>query len=315
MIDVFRQRRDRVEQLRREITGAARARRFPGLRDRIEELLELTPHDEVMRRLHATVPWEPGPEVVNSVGMKLMLIKPGIFPMGASQRELGWQHYEGPIHSIEITRGFYLGAYPVTQEQYQKVMGTNPSRFHKVGGCDTRLFPVENVSWEEAVTFCRKLSETLTERQHGRRYRLPTEAEWEYACRAGGDGQPFHFGGALVCTQANFDGRHPYGGSGRGDFLGRTSAVGSYPANVWGLYDMHGNIWEWCHDWFDEKYYRISPRRDPQGPDRGEAKVLRGGSWQSHGRLCRSACRDWVGPAYRSINAGFRVVLVVESFS
>jgi formylglycine-generating enzyme required for sulfatase activity/serine/threonine protein kinase len=311
MLDLFRQRRDRVEQLRREITGAARAHRFPGLRDRIEELLELTPHDDVMRRLHATVPWEPGPEVVNSIGMKLMLIKPGIFRMGAAQQEQGWQHYEGPVHTVEITRGFYLGACPVTQEQYQKVMGTNPSHFRKVGGCDARLFPVENVSWEEALAFCRKLSEMPAERQRGRRYRLPTEAEWEHACRADGESQPFHFGGSLVCTQANFDGRHPYCGSGRGDFLGRTSAVGSYPANVWGLYDMHGNIWEWCSDWFDEKYYRVSPKRDPQGPDRGEARVLRGGSWQSHGRLCRSACRDWVGPAYRSINAGFRVVLVI----
>jgi formylglycine-generating enzyme required for sulfatase activity len=314
MLDVFRQRRDRVEQLRREITGAARANRFPGLRDRIEELLELTPHDEVMRRLHATVPWQPGTEVVNSIGMKLMLIKPGSFRMGAAQGEQGWQHYEGPVHAVEITRGFYLGAYPVTQEQYQKVTGTHPSRFRKVNGCDTRLFPVENISWEEALTFCRKLSELPGERQRGRRYRLPTEAEWEYACRAGGDSQPFHFGGSLVWTQANFDGRHPYSGSGRGDFLGRTSAVGSYPANVWGLYDMHGNVWEWCADWFDERYYRTSPRRDPQGPDRGEARVLRGGSWQSHGRLCRSACRDWVGPAYRSINAGFRAVLVIEPY-
>jgi formylglycine-generating enzyme required for sulfatase activity/serine/threonine protein kinase len=311
MLDLFRQRRDRVEQLRREITGAARAHRFPGLRDRIEELLELTPQDDVMRRLHATVPWEPGEEVVNSIGMKLTFVKPGVFQMGATQRELGWQHYEGPVHAVEITRGFYLGAFPVTQEHYQKVMGTNPSRFRRLGGCDTRLFPVENISWEEAASFCRKLSEMPVERQRGRRYRLPTEAEWEHACRAGGDGQPFHFGVSLVCTQANFDGRHPYGGSGRGDFLGRPSAVGSYPANVWGLYDMHGNIWEWCADWFDENFYRVSPKRDPRGPDRGEARVLRGGSWQSHGRLCRSACRDWVGAAYRSINAGFRVVLVV----
>src|SRR5262249_51241273 len=160
----------------------------------IEELLELTPHDESMRRLHATVPWEPGPEVVNSIGMKLVHIKPGSFRMGAAQGELGWQPYEGPVHTVEIRHGFYLGAYPVTQEQYQKVIGTNPSHFRKAGGCDTRLFPVENVSWEEAAAFCRKLSEMPVEKQRGRRYRLPTEAEWEYACRAGGDGQPFHFG-------------------------------------------------------------------------------------------------------------------------
>jgi formylglycine-generating enzyme required for sulfatase activity/serine/threonine protein kinase len=313
MLDAFRQRRDRVEQLSREVQAAVRACRFAGLRDRIEELLELTPRDEAMRRLLATVPWQPGPEVVNSIGMKLLLIEPGTFRMGAQPGEMGRQESEGPVHTVEITRPFYLGTFQVTQEQYARVMGHNPSHFKTVGGCDTRQFPVESVSWEEAAELCRALSALPAERQRGRSYRLPTEAEWEYACRAGGDGQPFHFGRALVAMQANFDGRHPYGGSGKGSFLGRTCAVGSFPGNAWGLYDMHGNVWEWCADWHAERYYRESPRRDPEGPSRGEAKVLRGGSWQNHGRLCRSACRDWVGPTYRGVNAGFRVVLEVAA--
>jgi formylglycine-generating enzyme required for sulfatase activity/serine/threonine protein kinase len=310
MLELFRLRRDRVAGLRQEILAASRARRFAGLRDRIEELLELTPGDEAMRRLLATVPWEPGPVVVNSAGMRLVLIGPGAFRMGAPPNELGRQAFEGPVHEVEVSTRFYLGAAPVTQEQYQKVMGVNPSHFRKVLGCDTRLFPVENVSWEDAVEFCRRLSELPGERQRGRVYRLPTEAEWEYACRAGTDGLPFHFGHALSAAQANFDGRHPYNGSGRGDFLQRTSPVESYAPNAWGLFDLHGNVWEWCQDFFDEKYYRGSPRRDPTGPARGEARVVRGGSWQNHGRLCRSACRDQVGPRYRSVNTGFRVVLL-----
>jgi formylglycine-generating enzyme required for sulfatase activity/serine/threonine protein kinase len=311
VLDSFRQRRDRVELLRKEVAAGVRGRRFAGLRDRIEELLALTPGDEATRRLLGVVPWEPGHEVVNTIGMQLVLIQPGAFAMGGAAGELGLQPYEGPVHAVEITGRFYLGACPVTQEQYARVMGKNPSRFASVGGCDTRLFPVENVSHDEAVQFCRKLSELPGERQRGRAYRLPSEAEWEYACRAGGDGLPFHFGRSLVSAQANFDGRHPYGGCGRGEFLQRTCAVGSYPANAWGLHDMHGNVWEWCADWFDERYYRASPRRDPTGPARGEARVLRGGSWQNHGRLCRSACRDWVSPGYRGVNAGFRVALVV----
>jgi formylglycine-generating enzyme required for sulfatase activity/serine/threonine protein kinase len=311
MLDSIRGKRDRVEQLRKEIAGAVCAHRFAGLRDRIEELLEITPADESMRRLCATVPWQPGPEVVNSVGMKLVLIQPGVFRMGSPPSEQGREPCEGPVHDVEISRRFYLGAYQVTQEQYEKVMGVNPSHFRKVGGCDTRVFPVENVSWEDAMAFCRKLSELPAEKQRGRVYRLPTEAEWEYACRAGGNELPFHFGRSLVSAQANFDGRHPYGGSGRGEMLQRTCAVGSYPANLWGLHDLHGNVWEWCSDWYSEKYYRGSPKRDPQGPAQGEGKILRGGSWQNHGRMCRSASRDWVGPTYRGVNAGFRVVLVV----
>src|SRR5262249_50014349 len=149
--------------------------------------------------------------------------------------------------------------------------------------------------------------------RRGRTYRLPTEAEWEYACRAGTE-TPFSvdFGRSLSSAQANFDGRRPYGSAPRGDFLERTSPVGSYAPNAWGLYDVHGNVWEWCRDCYADDYYKNSPRNDPKGPATGSERVLRGGSWQNHARLCRSACRDRAGERYRSLNAGFRVVLEVR---
>ncbi len=303
-LDAVRQRRDRVERLRREVRRAARACRFAGLRDRIDELLELVPDDEEALRLAGVVPWDPGAEVVNSVGMKLVLVPAGKFWMGSPESESGRARDEGPRREVTITRPFYLGAFPVTQEQYRKVTGANPSHFRRALGHDTSDFPVETVSWDDAVAFCRALSELPDERRKGRTYRLPTEAEWEHACRAGTT-TPFAFGRALSSDQANFDGRHPYAAGARGDFLQRTSAVGSYPANAWGLFDMHGNVWEWCGDWYAADSYR---RAAGQGTER----VLRGGSWQNHGRLCRSACRDRAGPGYRSLNTGFRVVMEVS---
>jgi formylglycine-generating enzyme required for sulfatase activity len=146
---------------------------------------------------------------------------------------------------------------------YEKVMGSNPSYFSAKGGgkdnvrgMDTRAFPVETVSWDEAVEFSRRLAALAEEARSGRSYRLPTEAEWEYSCRGGASSyQVFNpFGNSLSPTQANFDGNYPYGGAGKGAYLERTCKVGSYPANGFGLYDMHGNVWEWCADWYDENY-------------------------------------------------------------
>jgi formylglycine-generating enzyme required for sulfatase activity/serine/threonine protein kinase len=312
-LDVVRERRDRVVLLRQEVQRAAKAYRFAGLRDRVEELLDLVPEDEEAQRLLRVVPWEPGPEVVNSVGMKLLLIPAGTFLMGSPESEVGRAADEGPRRRIDISTRFYLGASPVTQEQFQRVTGSNPSRFRVVAGQDTRPFPVENVSWEEANAFCLALSALPEEKRRGRSYRLPTEAEWEYACRGGTEAdQPFSFGWSLSSMQANFDGRHPFGSASKGDFLQRTSEVGSYRANGFGLGDMHGNVWEWCSDWYDACAYRKGPRRDPDGPGTGSERVLRGGSWQNHGRLCRAACRDRAGVGYRSLNAGFRLVMVVR---
>jgi formylglycine-generating enzyme required for sulfatase activity len=140
---------------------------------------------------------------------------------------------------------------------------------------------------------------------------LPTEAEWEYSCRGGAPAyQVFHFGNSLSSTQANFDGTSPYGSAGKGVYLERTCKVGSYGKNRFGLHDMHGNVWEWCSDWYGADYYGKSPRRDPQGPSEGSHRVLRGGGWRLDGRRCRSAFRLGNMPESRRHHLGFRVALV-----
>jgi formylglycine-generating enzyme required for sulfatase activity len=259
--------------------------------------------------------------------MKLVLIQPGTFLMGSPDDEENRGDDEGPMHEVEITRPFYLGVAPVTQEQYERMMGTNPSYFSAKGngkdevrGMDTRAFPVEQVSWEDAVEFARRLAALAEEARSGYTYRLPTEAEWEYCCRGGASSyQVFHFGNSLSSTQANFNCNFPYGEAAEGPTLWRTCKVGSYPANGFGLYDMHGNVWEWCSDWHDEydendenneNYYAASPRQDPQGPKRASDRVLRGGCWHDEGWLCRSANRDRNEPGKRHWLDGFRLAAV-----
>jgi formylglycine-generating enzyme required for sulfatase activity len=239
--------------------------------------------------------------LTTDLGMKLVLVPAGTFLMGSPESETGRRQNEGPQHEVAITRPFYLSAHAVTQGQYAKVMGRNPSK-HDAETGGTPDHPVEYVTWEEAVEFCRRLSE-------GERvYRLPTEAEWEYACRAG-TATAFGFGNALGPTQANFDANFPYGGAPPGRFLEQTTVVAMYPADHFGLHDMHGNVWEWCADWFDSEYYRHSPRRDPLGPPSGKYRVIRGGSWANHAATCRSAHRNGLAPIRRDGCTGFRVVL------
>src|SRR5262249_31361738 len=211
------------------------------------------------------------PRLTNSLGMELVRIPAGKFRMGSLPSEPGRGDDEDE-HEVEITRPFYLGAYEVTQAQYEKIMGHNPSWFHADGGggrgsagLDTAVFPVEYVRWSDAVEFCKRLSARPEERRLRRTYRLPTEAEWEYACRAGTTA-PFHHGPTLDAAQANFDGAG----------LKRTARVGSYSPNACGLYDMHGNVWEWCADWYEADFYRTGPRRGPtcarQGSQRGRRR-------------------------------------------
>jgi formylglycine-generating enzyme required for sulfatase activity len=197
-------------------------------------------------------------------------------------------------------------------------MSENPSGFSKTGSRKDRVkdftdpsnFPVENVSWVDAMKFCEKLSSLPEEKRLGRVYRLPTEAEWEYSCRGAAlTSPPFHFGKDVSARQANFDGRFPYGGAAKGSYLGRTTAVGSYQPNAFGLYDMHGNVLEWCSDWFDEDYYQNSPRQDPKGPKTGSERVCRGGSLSLPGKYCRSALRGMDWPTERNDNIGFRAAL------
>jgi formylglycine-generating enzyme required for sulfatase activity len=161
------------------------------------------------------------------------------------------------------------------------------------------------------VKFCTKLSGLPEEKQKKRVYRLPTEAEWEYACRGGATSKnPFHFGKSLSSDQANFDGNYPYGGAAKRTYLERTCKVGSYQPNGFGLYDMHGNVYEWCSDWYGKDYYGKSPKRDPEGPSEGSVRVIRGGSWCDFGQYCRSAHRNINGPTDRDYYLGFRLALV-----
>jgi formylglycine-generating enzyme required for sulfatase activity len=275
---------------------------------------------EFAEALAEAVPAAPRPlsgRLVNTIGMELVLIPAGRFLMGSPPNEKDRRSDEQQ-HEVEITRPFYLGVYQVTQEEYERIMGRNPSYFSATGGgkdqvkgLDTRRFPVENVSWDDAVAFCRKLSELPAEKAAGRAYRLPTEAEWEYACRGGAPFQhPFHFGPSLSPEQANFDGNFPYGDAPKGPYLQRTTTVGSYPANAFGLHDMHGNVWEWCADWYDADYYQNSPGQDPLGPPLASGRVLRGGGWYDHGRICRSAYRLRYGPDNRNYFYGFRLAAV-----
>ncbi len=248
-------------------------------------------------------------EITNSIGMKLRLIPAGTFMMGSPEGE--GSSDEQPQHEVEITKPFYMGVYEVTQAEYEKVMGKNPSFFKKEQvGKDTGSFPVERVSWYDAVEFCKKLSELASEKRAGRVYRLPTEAEWEYACRGGAKKyQVFAFGNSLSSKQANFNGNYPYGGAEKGKYLERTCKVGSYQENGFGLYDMHGNVCEWCSDFYSDKTYTKGKRTDPTGPTTGDVRSVRGGSRGLSGYTCRSAYRCENAPDYRNLGFGFRIVL------
>jgi formylglycine-generating enzyme required for sulfatase activity len=206
-------------------------------------------------------------------------------------------------HEVEISRPFWMGIFEVTQEEYEKVMKANPSIIR-----DSKDLPVENVTWREAEEFCKQLSDLSDERAANRTYRLPTEAEWEYACRAGAKKYTvFHYGNVLSSAQANFDGKFPYGTTAQGPALNRTVAVGSYQPNAFGLYDMHGNVGEWCADWYGP--YNPQMRKDPAGPALGTERVVRGGAAGSDGLFCRSAFRLSYPPEDRNKSVGFRVVV------
>ena len=256
------------------------------------------------------------PEVkqfTNSIGMKLVRIGAGEFTMGSPIDEKGRQEDEQQ-HRVQISQPFYLGAQEVTQQEYQQVMNINPSHFSKQGvgrfvvaGMDTNLFPVERVSRLDAMEFCRKLSETPQEKAAGRFYRLPTEAEWEFACRSGST-SAMSTSSAWSSHQANFNGTAPYGDGNDGPFLKRPTNVGSYPSNQWLIHDMHGNVWEWCLDPYDASYYKNSPADNPRGPSISRLGIIRGGSWVSAGSTCRSANRHFYEPESRNGLIGFRVV-------
>jgi formylglycine-generating enzyme required for sulfatase activity len=254
-------------------------------------------------------------QVVNSLNMKFALIPKGTFLMGSPKTE-EQRGADEDQHEVSITKDFYLGVHEVTQGQYLRVMGDNPSCFTptgagkaKVRAKETTQSPVECVSWRQAAAFCQKLADLAGEKAAKRSYRLPTEAEWEYACRAGTT-TALHFGDVVESYSANFNGLSPYGAGRGGPFHRTTRPVGEYPANLFGLCDMHGNVMEWCNDWYAADYYKNSPKEDPQGPDAGTEKVTRGGSWSNSGKACRSAVRTKLAPGDSHYGLGFRVVLM-----
>lgn len=228
----------------------------------------------------------------------MVFIPPGTFRMGSPTNEVDRDANEGPQTAVTISRGFWMGKYELAQKDYQAVIGSNPSWF--LGDSN---HPVEQVSWNDATSYCNQL--TQQERNAGRIptncvYRLPTEAEWEYACRAWTSTR-FNYGDDLGYTNANqyewdFD-----------NSTNQTHAVGQKQPNPWGLYDMHGNVFEWCQDWYGP--YLGGSATDPQGPATGLYRVHRGGSWTYYAWHCRSAFRDYRLPGSGYYSVGFRVVL------
>ncbi len=235
----------------------------------------------------------------NGVFLEMVNIPGGSFLMGSPENELERYDNESPQHPVNI-QPFFMGKFQVTQEQYQAIMGENPSHFKG------NKKPVECVSWDNAVEFCGKIS-----KRTGKTYRLPSEAEWEYACRAGTT-TPFHFGETISTELVNYDGNYTYGSASKGEYRRQTIDVGSFPANAFGLYDMHGNVWEWCQDnW--HKNYQGAPNDGTAwlvDDNENNYRLLRGGSWDVNPRICRCAFRFRLGRGFRFSGIGFRVVFV-----
>jgi uncharacterized protein (TIGR02996 family) len=230
------------------------------------------------------------------VEMTFNFIPPGFFLMGSPPDEEDRVEDETQ-HRVTLTQGFFLGVHPVTQAQWQAVLGSNPNCFQGEN------LPVDSVLWEDCQEFCQKLGE-----QDGQHYRLPTEAEWEYACRAGTT-TPFHFGATINTDQATYDGCYTSGQSKTGDDRKKTTPVGRFPANAWGLFDMHGNVYAWCQDAYGQ--YGDKDATDPLKND-GVARVLRGGSYLTSPSGCRAASRLLRVPFDRGAAFGCRVVLCLD---
>ena len=224
--------------------------------------------------------------VKSALELEMIWVEPGTFMMGSPTTEAERDGNEAQ-HKVTLTQGFYLGKYEVTQEQYKKVMGKNPSGFKG------NKLPVECVYWNDAVAFCEELNKK--ERiPRGWEFALPTEAQWEYACRAGTT-TAYSWGYNITPQLANY----------KDSGLNKTVEVGSYKANPWGFFDMHGNVWEWTADWHGA--YPSSSVIDPRGPSNGSNRVVRGGSWRNPGAYLRSAYRSSSNPSYRNHAIGFRV--------
>jgi len=239
---------------------------------------------------------KPGEKFVDPYGMTFRWIVPGSFEMGSPASEAERDSDE-ERHHVTLTKGFWMAQYEVTQQDWDAVMGSNASYFKGVRR------PVDSVSWVQCQEFIAKLSS----RRLSVNYRLPTEAEWEYACRAGTT-TPFHFGETITPGQVNYKGTKPYGTAEKGFFRETTGNVGSFAPNAWGLYDMHGNVYEWCQDLTGD--YPTEAVTDPTGAPAGETRVLRGGSWSVDAKYCRSAYRGRFDPRYGINYFGLRLVAI-----
>ena len=254
---------------------------------------------------------KPGKTFTNSVGMKLVSIPAGEFKMvsGKSAAEIAklfdskeeYFKNEHPQHTVRLSKGFYMATTEVTQGQFEAVMGTTPWKGEAYAK-ENAEHAASYIDWNDATEYCVRLS-----KKEGRKYRLPTEAEWEYACR-GGSTTAYSFGDDASGLRDyawfhgnTFDAGEQY-----------AHQVGQKRANSFGLYDMHGNVYEWCSDWYDEDYYGKSPSVDPKGPTSGSSRVLRGGSWGYNAQFCRSAYRYRSTPSYRHGSPGFRLVCELD---
>jgi formylglycine-generating enzyme required for sulfatase activity len=268
----------------------------------------------------------------NQVPDDFVFIKGGTFLMGGPEGEAGRRDNEAQ-HQVKVS-DFYMAKYPVTVAQFEtfiresnyntdadkdgysyiwngkwdKKLGVNWNRDTKGELQNDKQHPVIHVSWNDSMEYCKWLSEKLNTT-----FRLPTEAEWEYACRAGTT-TPFYTGENLTTDQANYNGHYSYQNYPKGRYIGNTTPVGNYPPNDWGFYDMHGNVWEWCLDWYGDKYYNECKQygivENPLGPATGSYSVLRGGSWFNDAGYCRSAFRYYFHPASRYVNFGFRLMFL-----
>ena len=255
-----------------------------------------------------------GAVVDEATSLTMLWIPPGRFWMGSPEEESERRTNEGPQHLVQL-QGFFMSQTPITQAQWREVadwkpnkgerawskkLNPNPSRFNG------EQRPVEQVSWEDAMEFCHRLSQRT-----GRHYTLPSEAQWEYACRAGTT-TPFHWGATISTNLANYNGREVYGDGEKGEYRQQTMDVASFPANPWGLHDMHGNVWEWCADqWHDN--YEGAPEDGRAWIDEGakandlKLRLLRSGSWIDGPWDCRSAYRIVIHPGHRVNGVGFRI--------
>jgi eukaryotic-like serine/threonine-protein kinase len=293
-----------------EITNTIQANTIQGLQTFTFETVTVNAQGNIINRSQGKARYF-AEDLGNGVSLEMVQIPGGTFTMGSPPTEARRSKNEGPQRQVTVP-GFFVGKYPVTQAQYQAIMGTNPARFQG------EKRPVEMVSWDDAVEFCEKLSQKT-----GRKYRLPKEVEWEYACRAGTT-TPFYFGETITTDLVNYNGNVSYSSAPKGEFREETTDVGIFPPNSFGLYDMHGNIWEWCQDVRNISYHNegiiiviilrliMTIFRFFGGKSESNMRILCGGSWQSRPSSCRSASRGVASKHYRGSipDCGFRVVAV-----